>query len=200
MIKNLTTFLGLFGAGFAAAAPAPVPGSVTIVSLTHSGVGCPAGSTAVNVSPDNLAFTLLFDRFVVEGRPDSGNDVASGCVAVATLDVPAGWSFSVLSVDTRGYAAVATVNASVDLRSRVTLDGAGRPANGHLRIRGPFSGDFQLHAELQGSGQGRWSSCAARRHAVAIDSELKLRRESLAAVDSLDGQVEAMALEWKRCP
>ncbi len=196
----LTIVAGISAVSANATTLAPPPGSVLLFSLTHSGSGCPQGTTALNVAPDNLAFTLLFDSFLVEGQANSGNAVAASCVAEATIDVPAGWAFSVVSVDTRGFASVATVNASVDVRTRVALNGNGRSAQGHTRIRGPFSGDFQTRAELRGNGNGRWSPCNATRHRLVIDTEMKLRRESLAAVDSIDGQIEAMGLEWKRCP
>jgi hypothetical protein len=173
--------------------------TIAIVDLSYAGSGCPQGSAAMNISPDNLAFTLLFDSFVVEGRPDSGNDVAAGCVATATVDEPAGWQFSVVRIDTRGFASVATKNASVEARLNVRLDGVGRPANGRLRLRGPYSADFQLSAELQGNG-GRWSSCNGTRHTIVVDSELKLRRETLAAVDSLDGEAQVGTIAWQHCP
>lgn len=191
---------GIGAATAQAAQLSPPPGSVTLFALTHSGSGCPEGTTALNVAPDNLAFTLLFDSFLVEGQASSGNSVSASCLAEATIDVPAGWAFSVFSVDTRGFASVATVNASVDVRTRVSLNGNGRSAQGHTRIRGPFSGDFQTRATLPGNGNGRWSPCNATRHRLVVDTEMKLRRESLAAVDSIDGQIEAMGLEWKRCP
>lgn len=182
-----------------AKADSPPAGSVVLSGLATSGPGCPEGSVAANTSPDNLAFTLLFDQFIVSGDAHSGPQHKLSCRADVTLEVPTGWSFSVLTVDTRGYASLATHQVKVDVSSRVAIgDNNGNAAHGDVRLRGPYEDNFQIRAAVSGNS-GRWSVCGTRRHRVRIDTEIKMKREAVAAIDSLDGQVEALGLAWRRC-
>src|SRR5262245_14950649 len=89
-------------AGPALAQSAPAPGSVAITALSANGNGCPAGTTASNVAPDNLAFTVLFSAFQVEGAA-RGPDGVRSCTVNLTIQIPAGWQFSVFTADTRGF-------------------------------------------------------------------------------------------------
>ena len=177
----------------------PPAGSVAFSLPAYAGTGCPTGSVALNRSPDNQAFTLLFDRFVVEGAAGGGPQRSAECIVDVFLEVPAGWSFAVLSVDTRGYASLATRQVRVDVTSRISIgSNSGNAASGALRLRGPYDDDFQIRAEVRGSS-GRWSSCTTRRHRVRIDTSVRLKREAVTAVDSLDGQVQSLALGWRHC-
>ena len=172
----------------------PPAGSVAFSTPTYAGSGCPAGTVAINTSPDNQAFTLLFDSFWIAGSASSGAQLSAKCVTTVNISVPAGWSFSVISVDTRGYASLATHQVKVDINSRVAVgNNNGNAASGSLRLRGPFDDNFQIRAEVPGAS-GRWSACDDGLTRVEFDTEIKMKREALAAVDSLDGQVQALAL------
>ncbi len=187
------------GFTFDAIAETPPAGSIAFSTPTYAGSGCPAGTVALNTSPDNQAFTLLFDSFWIAGSASSGPQQSAKCVTTVNMSVPAGWSFSVISVDTRGYASLATHQVKVDISSRVAVgNNQGNAASGSLRLRGPFDDNFQIRAEVPGAS-GRWSSCNDSVTRVSIETEIKMKREALAAVDSLDGQVQALALAWKRC-
>ncbi len=205
MIRSLISatktilFISLSASAQAAFAEAPPAGSVAFSAPTYAGSGCPQGSVAVNTSPDNQAFTLIFSSFYLAGAAGGGPQVSLQCVTSLNLSVPTGWSFSVISVDTRGYASLGTRQVKVDVNSRVAVgNNNGNAASGSLRLRGPYDDNFQLRAEVNGSS-GRWSACSDRVTRVKIDTEIKLKREALAAVDSLDGQVQGLALAWKRC-
>jgi hypothetical protein len=155
---------------------------------------------AINVSPDQQAFTLLFDSFFLEGASRGNPNAAKACITDVDVDVPAGWSFQVITVDTRGYASLSTRDVSLAVRSRVSVgNNNGAAANGAMRLRGPYDDAFQIRATVNGGGHGRWSRCGTVRHRVRIDSEITLHRDGVAAVDSLDGQVQALALQWSRC-
>src|SRR5688500_3914348 len=88
-------------------ASSDAPDWVKIKTIRYAGTGCPAGSVAENVSFDKLAFTLLFDKYVAEAGPRVPNrDKRKNCVVNIVLDFPSGWSFTILDIDTRGYASL----------------------------------------------------------------------------------------------
>src|SRR5262245_60298021 len=42
------------------------PGNITIDIVTANGSGCPIGTTAVAMSPDNTAFTITYSQFLAQ--------------------------------------------------------------------------------------------------------------------------------------
>src|SRR5512134_2701401 len=82
------------------AAVAHAAGPITVESLTYEGSGCPAGSVALNLSPDRTAFTLLFDAYVVEVGPETPKkERARECTVDAVLSAPPGWSWAIVGTD-----------------------------------------------------------------------------------------------------
>ena len=83
------------------------PDNVRIDSLTYGGSGCPQGTVAAAFSPDRTSFTLIFDSFVAysgQGVPITQN--RRNCQVNTAISFPQGWSYSILSVDYRGYASL----------------------------------------------------------------------------------------------
>ena len=90
-----------------AAAQGPKPSETYIAGLTYGGSGCPAGSVASAFSPDRKTFTMIFDSFVASSG--TGVPITEGrknCQINVDMRYPQGWSYSIVTVDYRGYASL----------------------------------------------------------------------------------------------
>ncbi|GBG85215.1 hypothetical protein CBR_g39781 [Chara braunii] len=94
--------LGLLQLAVPGLAQSPPSGTVQIESWTYSGTGCPFGSLELVISPDGIS-SLGFTKFTVftPGRPA---DQRKNCQVGVSLSYPAGFTFSVTTVEFRGSA------------------------------------------------------------------------------------------------
>src|SRR5690606_10032907 len=83
----------------------PPPGQVTVDLVTVNGSGCPAGTTAVAVSPDNTAFTVTYSDYLAQvGLGARPIDARKNCQLSVVVHVPQGLTYAVAQADYRGYA------------------------------------------------------------------------------------------------
>ena len=183
-----------------ATAHAQVPDYVRVRGITANGTGCPAGSTAINVSPDWQALTLYTDQFVAEIGP--GVSIADGrkfCQVNLDLDFPAGWQYTIDSVDVRGYA---SLEPGVTGRIATTyyFQGQARQASLVTTLNGPYDGDYLVRDTL-GLSSVVWSPCGAQR-SLNFKLSLSLSSRSRSArgiLTSDDGNTFRPRLRWQRC-
>lgn len=185
--------------------PAIHPDSLRVRNIQHAGTGCPAGSVAENVSPDRQAFTLLFDSFVAQtGLGAKPADARKNCALVVDLDYPAGWQFSVVAVDVRGYAAL-----DPGVTGQQVTTGYFQGSRDQFRVQqdfwGPTAEDYLNSAEIP-LATATWSPCAQNAaRALVLNSQVRLISSNrfangLMTVDSIDGSVlMTYALRWRRC-
>jgi|GEM_PF-1558774 len=79
------------------------PTGVKINSVTASGNGCPVDSYGTYISEDGLVMTLSFDQFSSSMAPGPELMVRTQCQIDMKLDVPKGWSYTVVGNQLRGY-------------------------------------------------------------------------------------------------
>lgn len=191
---------------FAVSAPAfaDTPDYVTIRSISFAGSGCPAGTVAGNVSPDLTAFTLLFDQYIAEVGPGVPfSEKRKNCQLNIDFDFPPGWSYSLLTVDYRGYV---SLDPRVTGLQQSSYYFQGQFATARLRtpIVGPIDEDYQIRDTL-GMSALVWSPCGAMR-SININSEIRLdnsrnrQGRGLMTTDSIDGSVRLIyGIQWRRC-
>lgn len=191
---------------FATAASADAPPYVRVRSISYAGTGCPAGSVSQNVSSDNQAFTLLFDQFVAEigpGIPLSKN--RKNCQIAVDLDFPSGWSYSVATLDYRGFVSL-EAGARAEQSAAYYFQGQAATARLSTPMYGPVNRDFQIRDTL-GVAAAVYSPCGLQR-ALNINTQLRLVANPGAsgyiANDSIDGQFQThtlyrYGLTWQRC-
>ncbi len=81
------------------------PSYVKINSMTYGGSGCPANGVGKLMSQDRTSLTLIYDSFLAEIGPDIARSKSRAfCQVGVELEYPQGWTFSVMTLDTRGYA------------------------------------------------------------------------------------------------
>ena len=135
--------LGMFGSKVLAQ-DAPNPNEVTIRNITYGGTGCPSNTVAASVSPDAKAFTLFFDQFVAQGGPGTtARDSYKVCNLSIDLRFPAGWTYSLVGVDYRGFAQL-DPGVTGQQRSEYWIQGvSGRSIPLRSDIFGPYANDYR---------------------------------------------------------
>ncbi len=202
--------VGLFGVmmsnNSALAQTSPDPSQVYIQRLTYAGAGCASGTVAHNVASDAKAFTLLFSDFIAEAGPNVplGKN-KSACRVTVDLRFPNGWSYSVFTVDYRGFMSL-DANVSTTQKSSYYFQAASGSARTFSTTKwGPLDQDYHLRDSIVVSDLN-WSPCG-RTRAMNIDTEISVNNtrapqsSGLITIDSIDGQLaQTYGIIWQRCP
>jgi hypothetical protein len=185
----------------ALARAAEVPSSVKIRRISYAGSGCAAGSIRSDVPRGFSSFRLYFDGLVAEAGP--GIPLAESrknCQILLDLAFPAGWSFSVASLDYRGYVEL-DFGATATQSSTYYFQGDARQARLATTLRGPTYRDFRITDTLAVESQV-WSPCGATRALNVNISVLANSRSSYGLIDleRASGRVtQVYGLTWRRC-
>lgn len=201
MKSGLAILLGL--STNLATAQAPNPGEVHINNIAYAGTGCPAGSVAGDLSTDAKAFTLLFDTYAAEagpGIPRSEN--RKFCQLTVNLQVPQGWSYSLLDVTYKGFASLDRGTEGIQTSSYYFQGATGQTATLETRIPGQYNDDYEINDSI-GLDAVVWSPCGVNR-ALNIKSAVQVRasgsRQGLMTIDSIDGELRHIyGVRWRRC-
>lgn len=190
-------------AATAASADSLRPSSVKIKSLTFAGSGCPAGSLYGQMGRDYNAFQLNFDSFVAESGPGIPLTASrKNCAISATLEFPAGWSYSIGSVQYKGYVNL-DAGVSANQTSSYYFQGSSATARLTTNVYGPLDASYTIKDEL-GISAMVWSPCGATR-AVVMNAAVRTSSNSrfgygLITLDQIEGKVEhTYGLQWRKC-
>ncbi|GAA1809076.1 hypothetical protein GCM10009835_30230 [Planosporangium flavigriseum] len=83
----------------------PPPDKIVIDVVTVNGSGCPAGTAAVAVSPDNAAFTVTYSHYLAQvGVGAKPTDFRKNCQLNLAVHVPQGFTYAIAKADYRGFA------------------------------------------------------------------------------------------------
>ena len=75
--------------------------------VTVNGTGCPSGSVAIAISPDNTAFTVTYSKYSAQvGVGAKSSDLRKNCQLNLNVHVPAGYTYAVDSTQYRGFASL----------------------------------------------------------------------------------------------
>lgn len=195
-----TTLVTLSSPGFAWGNPE----YVRVRSITYAGTGCPAGTVMQNISPDYQAFTLEFDSFNAESGPGlSLSRSRKNCSIVLSLDHPAGWSYTVDTVDYRGYVSLDS-NVQATQKSSYYFQGQSATASLQTSFTGPISRDYQVR-DVLGLNAQVWSPCGASRALilnaqVRTDNSRSRNGRGLLTIDSIFAySTYRYGIRWRRC-
>ncbi|MEU1814918.1 DUF4360 domain-containing protein [Streptomyces roseifaciens] len=195
----------LFTPGAAAAAEDPPPGTVLVEVATVNGAGCPAGSVAVAVAPDNTAFTLLFAGVLARvGVGSKPSDALKHCQISLMIRPPQGYTYALDGADYAGAVHLAK-GASGEVTVSNYVQG-NPPAPRKRTFVGPVSESWQLsdtpspivYAPCPVSRYVQLSF-ALRVNAGTSDTSTTTSFLSLESPDESDARL-VHHLAWKRCP
>lgn len=184
----------------------PPPNHITIDVVTVNGSGCPAGTAAVAVSPDNKAFTVTYSQFLAQvGIGALPTDFRKNCQLNLRVNVPQGFTYGIAQADYRGFAHLVK-GASALERANYYFQGMSPTMYLQHPYTGPFSDDWQA-TDIVEVAAIVYSPCGEKRN-FNINTELRVnagtsdpkKTTSFISMDSTDGAINTTYhFAWKRC-
>jgi hypothetical protein len=184
----------------------PPPDKVVIDIATVNGSGCPQGTTAVAVSPDNTAFTVTYSAYLAQvGGNSDPTAFRKNCQLNLVVHVPQGFTYGIASADYRGFASLQQ-GASGTQRASYYFQGSSNTAFKNHNFNGPYNDDWQA-TDSTDWAQIVWAPCGVERN-FNINTELRLSagtsasdKVSFMTMDSTDGDISTVYhMAWKECP
>lgn len=188
--------------------PVPPPQDRIVIDVvTVNGSGCPAGTAAVAVSPDNTAFTVTYSQYTAQvGVGATALDWRKNCQLNIVVHVPQGFTYAISKVDYRGFASL-MAGATAIQRANYYFQGQSQTAFVSHPFTGPLGDDWQTSDEVPIAAMV-WSPCGALRN-LNINTELRVQAgtsnpattTSFISMDSTDGAINTVYhFQWAFCP
>jgi len=180
------------------------PENVEVRGFAYNGSGCPLGTVAWYIPDDRRALTLIFGQnFTAQASPlTAPSDARKFCQLAIDLDFPAGYSYSVISADYRGFAELE--DAVVGTQTSLYYFSGFTGPRFRSRYVGPFS-DSYFRRDTLGIEAAVWSPCGASRPLnistqVAVSTLGNPTGSGMMTVDSIDLAVrQTYGLVWRKC-
>ncbi|WP_328365210.1 DUF4360 domain-containing protein [Streptomyces sp. NBC_00457] len=184
----------------------PPADKVVIKIATVNGSGCPLGTAAVAVSPDNTAFTVTYSDYLakVGGNADP-TAFRKNCQLNLIVHVPGGFTYGIASADYRGFASLQR-GATGMQKASYYFQGSSNTASKTHNFSGLYNDNWQATDQTE-YAQIVWSPCGVERN-FNINTELRVSAgtstpgsSSFMTMDSTDGDISTTYhLAWKECP
>ena len=207
MQKIVNGVIALAAFGATAYADPPPSGNIAIDVVTVNGSGCPAGTAAVAVSPDNTAFTVTYSDYLAQvGVGAAPTDFRKNCQLNLLVHVPQGFTYAIAEADYRGFAALAA-GATALQRANYYFQGTSPTAFVSHPFFGPMVDDW-LNVDTTDVAALVYAPCGVQRN-LNVNTELRVnagtsdpsKTTSWITMDSTDGSVETVYhFSWKTCP
>ena len=171
---------------------------------TVNGSGCPQGTAAVAVSPDNTAFTVTYSDYLAQvggGAPSTA--FRKNCQLNVMVHVPAGYTFAIVKVDYRGYGLLNQGTIANQL-ANYYFQGMAQSTSTNHSIPAPMDDNWLVTDEVP-IASTVWHPCGEQRN-LNINTELRLNRgtstgTSYLTMDSTDGSfTTTYHMAWGTCP
>lgn len=182
----------------------PPPDKIVIDVATVNGSGCPQGTAAVAVSPDNTAFTVTYSDYLAQAGGNSDPTAfRKNCQLNLIVHVPQGFTYAIASADYRGFASLQS-GASGTQRASYYFQGSSNTAFKNHPFSGPYNDDWQA-TDSTDWAQLVWAPCGVLRN-FNINTELRVTpgssgKVSFMTMDSTDGDISTVYhMAWKQCP
>jgi len=185
----------------------PPDDKIVIDLVTVNGSGCPEGTAAVAVSPDNTAFTVTYSNYLAQvGVGATPTDWRKNCQLNLIVHVPSGFTYAISSTDYRGFASLQK-GATGTERAGYYFQGSPITNYASHSFAGPFADDWTTTDTTQ-IAEMVWAPCGALRN-FNINTELRVaagtsdvkKTTSFMAMDSTDTEFSTTYhFAWQKCP
>ncbi|MFI6353434.1 DUF4360 domain-containing protein [Streptomyces sp. NPDC050743] len=184
----------------------PPPDKIVIDVATVNGSGCPAGTAAVAVSPDNTAFTVTYSEYLAQaGGSSDPTAFRKNCQLNLVVHVPQGFTYAIASADYRGFLSLQP-GASATQKASYYFQGSSQTVPKTHPFNGAYNDDWQA-TDSTDWAQLVWAPCGVLRN-FNINTELRVNagtqspgKVSFMTMDSTDGDISTVYhLAWKECP
>jgi len=187
--------------------PGPPPSDRIVIDLvTVNGSGCPLGTAAVAVAPDNTAFTVTYSDYLAQvGVGSTTTDWRKNCQLNILVHVPQGFTYAVSKVDYRGFASLQRGSSAIQ-RANYYFQGQSQTVYSSHSFQGPFSDDWQTEDSVDVAALV-WAPCGVQRN-LNINTELRALKgwsntsntTSFITMDSTDGSINTVYhFSWMHC-
>lgn len=187
--------------------PVPPPTDRIVIDVvTVNGTGCPAGTAAIAVSPDNTAFTITYSAYTaLVGVGAGATDWRKNCQLNIVVHVPQGFTYAISKVDYRGFASLEAGAGALE-RANYYFQGQSQTAFVSHTFTGPLGDDWQTSDEVPVAAL-IWAPCGALRN-LNINTELRAmagtsdatKTTSFISMDSTDGAINTVYhFQWATC-
>jgi hypothetical protein len=186
--------------------PTPPSGQMQIDLVTVLGSGCPAGTAAVAVAPDNTAFTVTYSEYMASvGVGTTPTDFRRNCQLSVRVHVPSGFTYAIAKADYRGFASIAK-GANATERANYYFQGQSQTVYRSHVLKGPLEDDWQTSDETDIASL-IWAPCGAERN-LNINTELRVaagtsntsKTTSFISMDSTDASINTLYhFAWTKC-
>ena len=177
-----------------------------LVNISSKGAGCLEGTTAAAISEDGQAFSVFFDDFTIETNGDlrRGTQVArSSCELRLDFQAPAGWQYSLMQMDFRGFGNLPRHGHAV-VHTSFKNEKHGWRWLRPMVLRGPLADEY-FFSRTAPVDTAVWSSCDGAPRAMRLNTTMTMvtpnRTSGLLTLNSLDGELtqQKYAVKWRRC-
>ncbi|MER6401413.1 DUF4360 domain-containing protein [Kitasatospora sp. NPDC001603] len=202
-----TSLTGVGGEAAATGWSTPPPDKIVIDVATVNGSGCPAGTAAIAVSPDNTAFTVTYSDYIAQvGVGSKPTDFRKNCQLNLNVHVPQGFTYAIAAADYRGYAHLEP-GASAVQKANYYFQGSPQTTSLSHRFTGAIDDSWQATDSVAVTALV-WAPCGELRN-FNINTELRVnagtsdptRTTSFMTMDSTDGSINTVYhLAWRQCP
>jgi hypothetical protein len=188
--------------------PVPPPNDHIVIDIvTVNGSGCPPGSAAVAVAPDNTAFTVTYSQYLAQvGVGSKPTDFRKNCQLNVAVHVPSGFTYAIARADYRGFGSLAAGATAME-RASYYFQGMPQTEFRSHSFAGSFEDNWQTSDETDIAAL-IYHPCGALR-ALNINTELRVAAgtsnpattTSFLAMDSTDGAINTTYhFHWQHCP
>ena len=185
----------------------PPPDKIIIDVATVNGTGCPPGSAAVAVAPDNTAFTVTCSQYTAQvGVGARPTDFHKNRQNALRVHVPQGFTYGIASADYRGFAHLEAGANGLE-RANYYFQGNSPTSDVSHPLTGFYDDDWQF-SDSTDVGAIVDEPCGEERN-LNINAELRTyagtsgpaKTTSFVTMDSTDGGVQTVYhFSWKTCP
>jgi hypothetical protein len=183
------------------------PDKIVIELATVNGSGCPEGTAAVAVAPDNTAFTVTYSDYLAQvGVGSEPTDFRKNCQLNLIVHVPQGFTYAIARADYRGFAYLESGASGLE-RANYYFQGMPQTVQKSHQFKGPYNDNWQA-SDVTEVAQLVWAPCGEKRN-FNINTELRVSAgtsdptatTSFMTMDSTDASVSTIYhLAWKECP
>jgi hypothetical protein len=185
----------------------PTPDEQIVIEvITVNGSGCPAGTAAVAVAPDNTAFTVTYSNYLAQvGVGAKPTDFRKNCQLALEVAVPSGFTYAILQADYRGYGYLEQGATAVQ-RANYYFQGMSPTTYKSNPFAGPMDDSWQT-TDKTDIASVVWAPCGELRY-LNINTELRvsagtsdpLTTTSFLTMDSTDGSISTTYhFAWREC-
>ncbi|WP_437878595.1 DUF4360 domain-containing protein [Sorangium sp. So ce513] len=192
-----------FSSVFLFASPA-LAQNARIEAFTYAGSGCPVGTAAGVISPDQKALTIIFDQFEAQAGPGTARAAnRSFCQLAVDLRFDPGWQVALFDATYRGFA---DLEPSVHALHETSYYFSGSPlTSGPVTwsMIGPFTNNF---SRTDNFATMVWSECGTVRPlniktSLFVTNRMAPLHSGVLTNDTTDVQVSIQyGLAYRRCP